>query len=81
LKISWLRYDKSFGIIQLKKSLDTEAPFRKLDICKITGKKRSGKEQTNVSQVILPQAYNKPNPIDTEKKDLLSLLPLSSMVH
>lgn len=68
LKISWLRYDKSFGIIQFKNSLDTEAPFRKLDIRKITGKTRSGKEPTNVSQVILPQAYNKPNPIDTEKK-------------
>ncbi|KAL5238996.1 hypothetical protein ACI65C_006406 [Semiaphis heraclei] len=68
LKISWLRYDKSFGIIQFKNSLDTEAPFRKLDIRKITGKTRSGKEPTDVSQVILPQAYNKPNLIDTEKK-------------
>lgn len=58
-------------------TLDSEAPFRKLDLRKTTGKTRAGKESINISQLVLPQTYHKPNPIDSEKKkDLLSLLPL-----
>lgn len=28
LKITWLRYDKNFGTIQFKTTLDPDAPFR-----------------------------------------------------
>jgi hypothetical protein len=55
----------------------------KLDIRKSKSKTRVGKEPTNISQdVILLQAYDKPNPIDTEKKkDLLSLLLLIRPIY
>jgi len=77
LKITWLRYDKNFGTIQLKNTLDPDAPFRILDLKKTTGKTRAGRETTSASQLVIPHTYNKPNPIDSEKKrDLLSLLPL-----
>lgn len=77
LKITWLRYDKNFGTIKFKTTLDPDAPFRILDLKKTTGKTRAGKETISASQLVIPQTYNKPNPIDFEKKkDLLSLLPL-----
>jgi len=76
LKITWLRYDKNFGTIQFKTTLDHDAPFRILDLKKTTGKTRAGKE-LEASQLVIPQTYNKPNLIDIhKKKDLLSLLPL-----
>jgi len=34
LKITWLRYDKNFGTIQFKTTLDPDAPFRILNIKK-----------------------------------------------
>lgn len=36
LKITWLRYDKNFGTIQFKTTLDPD--FRILDLKKTTGK-------------------------------------------
>lgn len=34
LKIKWLRYDKQFGIIKFKYTLDENTPFRDLDLRK-----------------------------------------------
>ncbi|KAF0745517.1 Uncharacterized protein FWK35_00022366 [Aphis craccivora] len=40
LMIKWLRYDKQFGIVQFKYSLDEDTPFRSLDLRKVTIKTR-----------------------------------------
>jgi len=84
LKIKWLRYDKQFGIIQFKYSLDEDTPFRFLDLRKGAIKTRFRTELTTngASNLNLPNTYNCPLPIQVEKKkDLQSLLPLIDPIY
>lgn len=77
LKIVWLRYDKNFGIIQFKYSLDDEIPFRHLDLRKGAQRTRTKYITKNISHLVAPQTYSEPVPVDVEKKkDLISMLPL-----
>jgi len=83
LKMTWIRYDKTFGIIQFKYTLNKEAPFRILDLRKGAIRTRNRAELTSgVSNIRLPQTYNGPLSIDSEKKkDLISQLPLLDPIY
>lgn len=83
LKMTWIRYDKTFGIIQFKYTLNKEAPFRILDLRKGPMRTRNRAELTSgVSNIRLPLTYNGPLSIDSEKKkDLISLLPLLDPIY
>lgn len=68
LEIKWIRYEKTFGLIQFKTSLDDEN-FRVLDLRRLKRGKRP--------MPLLTKCYDGPLPINPlKKKDLLSLLPL-----
>lgn len=67
LKIVWLQYDKNFGIIQFKYSLDDDIPFRHLDLRKGALRARTNITK-HISHLIAPQTYSEPVPVDVEKK-------------
>ncbi|KAE9542460.1 hypothetical protein AGLY_003321 [Aphis glycines] len=83
LKMTWIRYDKTFGFIQFKYTLNKEAPFRILDLRKGAMRTRNRAEFTSgLSNIRLPLTYNGPLSIDSEKKkDLISLLPLLDLIY
>jgi len=84
LMIKWLSYDKQFGIVQFKYSLDEDTPFRLLNLRKFTIKTRFRAELTTsgASNLNLPNTYNGLLPIEVEKKkDLISLLPLIDSIY
>ena len=70
LSIKWLRYEKPFGIIKFKYTLDENEPFRQMDF-------NVRRRRTQYSlPTTLPLAYSGPNPINAlKKKDLLDLKP------
>lgn len=68
LEMKWIRYEKTFGLIQFKTSLDDEH-FRVLDLRRLKRGKRP--------IPLLKKCYDGPLPINPlKKKDVLSLLPL-----
>lgn len=68
LEIKWIRYEKTFGLLQFKTSLSDEN-FRVLDLRRL----KRGKPP----RPLLTKCYDGPLPINPlKKKDLLSLLPL-----
>lgn len=68
LQMKWIRYEKTFGVILFKTSLDEEN-FRVLDLRRL--------KRGNKPKPVLRKCYNGPLPINPlKKKDLLSLLPL-----
>lgn len=74
LNVCWLRYNKTFGVIQFKHSIDINEPFKILDL-------RKGRIlniiNVDATAITIPQTYEGPTPIDEAKeKDLLSMLPL-----
>ncbi|KAL4154209.1 hypothetical protein QTP88_002041 [Uroleucon formosanum] len=70
LKMTWIRYDKTFVIIKFKYTLNKETPFRILDLKKGAIRNRNRAELT------------RPLSIDPEnKKDLISFLPLLDPVY
>ncbi|KAL4127001.1 hypothetical protein QTP88_011199 [Uroleucon formosanum] len=69
--IRWIRYEKVYGKLQFKYSLNLEEPFRVLDL---TQRPKRGRPK-NIT--VLTNCYKSPLPINPQKKqDLLSLLPL-----
>lgn len=75
--IRWIRYEKVYGELQFKYSLNPEEPFRVLDLTQ-RGKRGRPKNITSLYySTVLTNCYTSPLPINPEKKqDLLSLLPL-----
>lgn len=74
--IRWIRYEKVYGELQFKYSLNPEEPFRVLDLTQ-HGKRGRPKNITSLYSTALTNCYKSPLPINPKKKqDLLSLLPL-----
>lgn len=75
LKMTGIRYDKTFGINQSMYRLNNEAEFCILDLRKGAIRTRNRAELTSrVSNIRLPLTYLGPLSIDSEKKkDLISL--------
>lgn len=71
LKIKWLRYTNTFGVIKFKYDLEEDTPFRTMDL------RRKTKGRPLLPPVSLPLSYSSPVGINPKKKeDLLSLLGL-----
>lgn len=67
LEKRWLRYEKDFGIILFKNTLDRNCDFQTLNL----------KRRSSVVPDAVPVITNQPIPISKEKKDdLISLFPL-----
>uniref|UniRef100_A0A1Y1N893 DUF7869 domain-containing protein n=1 Tax=Photinus pyralis TaxID=7054 RepID=A0A1Y1N893_PHOPY len=69
-QIRWLRYEKSKQSFQYKLSFDEEEPFKTVNL---------EKRGRSVADLVPKQAYSKPVPITSEKKQhLMDLLPYIS---
>jgi len=75
--IRWIRYEKVYGELQFKYSLDPEEPFRVLDLT-LRGKRGRPKTITSLYSIALTNCYKSSFTYQPKKKNkiFLSLLPL-----
>lgn len=61
--------------------MDTDIPFRHLDLRKGALRTRTN-ITNNISNLVAPQTYSGPVPVDVEKKkDIISMLPLIDSIY